>query len=208
METAIYDQPQAARQAKRKAIPKELIYEMVRDKPVYYRGYRKVITQEKSLEEVMGSSGLQGQLIAWIVGFLLRRLNVRKYAVMTNETGFLYAPKNWRLLDIAIYDKKALKHEMLSPKYLKTPPKIVIEVDTKADLKQYGDILGYLTEKTDDLLKAGVEKVIWILTDTQKVMVAEPGKTWLLAKWNDLIPVVDDVTIQLEELVREMTEEE
>lgn len=208
METVAYDQPHTTRNAKRAAIPKELIYEMVRDKPVYYRGYRKVLTNEKSLEEVMGSSGLQGQLIAWIVGYLLRRLNVRKYAVMTNETGFLYAPKNWRLLDIAIYDKKAVKHEMLSPKYLKTAPKIVIEVDTKADLKQYGDMLGYLTEKTDDLLKAGVEKVIWILTDTQKVMVAEQGKTWLLATWSDVIPVVDDVTIRIEELVKEMTESE
>ena len=127
---------------------------------------------------------------------------------MSNESGFIYAPKNWRLLDIAIFEKKNMKQELLSTKYVKTPPKIVIEVDTKADLKPYGDILGYLTEKTDDLLKAGVEKVIWILTDTQKVMVAEQGKTWLLAKWSDVIPVVDDVTMQLEEFVKEMTEEE
>ena len=67
METVAYDQPQASQKAKRKAIPKELIYEMVRDKPVYYRGYRKVLTNEKCLEEVMGCSALQGQLVAWIV---------------------------------------------------------------------------------------------------------------------------------------------
>ncbi|GAK51393.1 hypothetical protein U14_02637 [Candidatus Moduliflexus flocculans] len=208
METVTYDQPQATCQAKRKAIPKELIYEMVHDKPIYYRGYRKVLTHEKSLEEVMGSSLLQGALVALIAGILFRKLNLRKYMIATNETGFLYSPKNWRLLDIAIFDKSRVKQELFSAKYVKTPPKIVIEVDTKADLKQYGDILGYLTEKTDDLLKAGVEKVIWILTDTQKVMVAEQGKTWLLAKWNDVIPVVDDVTIQIETLINEMTEEE
>ncbi len=208
METVTYDQPQATRKAKRKTIPKELIYEMVRDKPIYYRGYRKVLTNEKSSEEVMGSSLLQGALVALIAGILFRKLNLRKYMIATNETGFLYAPKNWRLLDIAIFDKALVKKELFSAKYVKVPPKIVIEVDTKADLKQYGDILGYLTEKTDDLLKAGVEKVIWILTDTQKVMVAEQGKTWLLATWHDVIPVVDDVTIQVEELVKEMTEEE
>jgi len=208
METVTYDQPQATQKAKRNAIPKELIYEMVRDKPVYYRGYRKVLTNEKSLEEVMGSSLLQGALVALIAGVLFRKLNLRKYMIATNETGFLYMPKNWRLLDIAIFDKRLVKKELFSAKYVKTAPKIVIEVDTKADLKPYGDMLGYLTEKTDDLLKAGVEKVIWILTDTQKVMVAEQGKTWLLATWSDEIPVVDDVTIRIEELVNEMTEEE
>jgi Uma2 family endonuclease len=208
METITLDQPQGQTKAKRKGIPKALIYEMRHGKPIYYRDYRKVLTNEKCLEEVMGCSALQGQLVAWIVGFLLSKLNVRKYAVMSNEAGFIYAPRSWRLLDIAIFDKKRLKKELLSTKYVKTAPKVVIEVDTKADSKNYGDILGYLTEKTEDLLKAGVEKVIWILTDTQKVVVAEQGKTWLLAKWNDVIPVVEDVTIQVEELVNAMTEEE
>ncbi|GAK61167.1 hypothetical protein U27_01066 [Candidatus Vecturithrix granuli] len=127
---------------------------------------------------------------------------------MSNETGFIYGPKSWRLLDIAIFEKKALKKELLSTKYVKTAPKIVIEVDTKANLKNYGDILSYLTEKTEDLLKAGVEKMIWILTDSRKVMVAEQGQTWLLTKWTDVIPVVDDVSIQIEELVNSMTAEE
>jgi len=204
----VLEQPQGKTKAKRKAIPKALIYEMRHGKPIYYRDYKKVLTNEKCLEEVMGSSSLQGQLVAWIVWFLLSKLNVRKYAVMSNETGFIYAPRSWRLLDIAIFDKKTLKPELLSTKYVKTAPKVVIEVDTKADLKNYGDILGYLTEKTEDLLKVGLEKVIWILTDTRKVVVAEQGKTWLLAKWNDVIPVVDDVTIQVEELVNSMTEEE
>ena len=36
----------------------------------------------------------------------------------------------------------------------------------------------YMTEKTQDLLDAGVKKVIWITTCDRKIMVAEKGKRW------------------------------
>jgi Uma2 family endonuclease len=201
---SILERPQAKRKAKRKAIPKELIYEMAHGKPIYYRDYKKVLANEKCVEEVMGSSFLQGQLVAMLVIFLGGKLNMRKYLVTTNEIGFIYAPKSWRVLDIAIFEREKVKHELGSTKYVKTAPKVVIEVDTKADLKKYGDILGYLTEKTDDLLNAGVEKVIWILTETRKVFVAEQGKPWILAKWTDLVSVVEDVTIQIDQLVNQL----
>ena len=204
----ISKQPRSKTKTKRKTIPKELIYEMRHGKPIYYRDYKKVLTNEKCLEEVMGCSFLQGALVALLAGLLIGKLNLRKYIVTTNETGFIYASKSWRLLDVAIFDKKAIKKELLSTKYVKTAPEVVIEVDTKADLKNYGDILSYLTEKTEDLLKAGVEKVIWILTDSRKVVVAEQGQTWLLATWTDVIPVLDNVTIQIEELVNSITAEE
>ena len=152
----------------------------------------------------MGSSLWQGELVALIVGMLMSKLDIRKYVITTNETGFIYAPKSWRVLDIAIFERKKVKHELRSTKYAKTAPKVVIEVDTKADVKDYGDILGYLTEKTDDLLNAGVEKVIWILTDTHKVVVAEQGNPWILAKWTDPVHVVEDLTIQIDQLVKQL----
>ncbi|RTZ69376.1 MAG: Uma2 family endonuclease, partial [Aquificaceae bacterium] len=40
---------------KRKGIPKELIYEMRKGSPIYYRDYDKVLSGEKKPEEVMGS---------------------------------------------------------------------------------------------------------------------------------------------------------
>lgn len=48
------------------------------------------------------------------------------------------------------------------------PPKVVIEVDTKADLKGYGKLTHYVLEKTDDLIKAGVNKVIWVFTKEKR----------------------------------------
>jgi hypothetical protein len=55
--------PPKKRHLKRKSIPQELIYEMVDGNPIYYRDYKKVLTQKKSLEEMMGSRSLQTQSV-------------------------------------------------------------------------------------------------------------------------------------------------
>jgi hypothetical protein len=65
-------------------------------------------------------------------------------------------------------------------------------------------MLSYLTDKTDDLLDSGVEKVIWILTESQKVLIAEQKKQWGIAKWNDTIPVLEEITLNLEELIKSL----
>lgn len=150
----------------------------------------------------MGSSFLQGQLVAFIVSILMSALDLRRYVVVTNEAGFIYAPKNWRILDIAVFEKERVKKELFSKKYVKTAPKVVIEVDTKAELKASDDILAYVTEKTDDLLNAGVEKVIWILTESENILIAEPDKQWIVARWRDTIPLLEDITLNLEQLVQ------
>ena len=43
----------------RKGISEALIYEMRYGKPIYYRDYDKVLSGDKALEEVVGSSKLQ-----------------------------------------------------------------------------------------------------------------------------------------------------
>jgi len=194
--------PKTQRSSQKKPIPKELIYEMVAGNPIYYRDYKQVLLKKKSAEEIMGSSFLQSQLVALLVGMLFSKLDLGRYVLTTNEGGFIYAPKSWRVLDIAVFEKSRVKKELFSKKYVKTAPKIVIEVDTKAELKASGDILSYVTEKTDDLLDAGVEKVIWILTESENVLIAEPGKQWIMAKWSDTIPVLEEVTLNLEQLVQ------
>ena len=199
MKTAVIDQPKTA--VTRQRIPKVLIYEMRHGKPIYYRDYRKVAVHEKSLEEIMGSSIFQAQLIALIVIFLGKTLDLRQYVITTNELGFFYSKKSWRALDIAVFRRADIKAELHSATYVKIPPQIVIEVDTKAEVKEQGDLFGYLTEKTEDLLAAGVEKVIWILTETRKVVVAESNAPWLLAKWSDSVLVLDDLTMRIDQFL-------
>ncbi|MDQ7055757.1 MAG: Uma2 family endonuclease [Persephonella sp.] len=131
----------------RKRVPKELIYEMRYGSPIYYRDYDKVLSGEKTLEEVMVSSKLQALLIWIILKYFAKKLDHKKYEVLTNEAGFQWAPRTWRNLDIAIFDKQKLLKEGINNKYVKTPPEIVIEIDTKADLRKYGEFMNYSREK-------------------------------------------------------------
>jgi len=138
----------------------------------------------------MGSSTLQSILIALIIGYLYSKLNNLKYLIATNEIRFKFAPRSWRNLDIAIFEKDKIIKEGIDNKYAKTPPEVVIEIDTKADLRKYGDFMNYAKEKTQDLLNAGVKKVIWFTTFDKKVMLAEKGKRWFITDWNDSSPLL------------------
>ena len=182
---------------------KILTYEKVNGKPIYYRNYKKVLKGELPPEAVMGSGGLQAYLIILLLKFLLKRLDERKYIVLSNELGFLYKKGSWRNLDIALFEREKVKPYLLEDKLIPVPPKVVIEIDTKADLSKYCCLEEYVQEKTQDLLDAGVEKVIWIFTKTKKVMIAERNKKWFIQNWNEPFEVFKNLTINLEELIKE-----
>ena len=96
---------------KRKRVPRELIYEMRYGSPIYYRDYDKVLSGEKTLEEVMGSSKIQWIVIYVIFSYLISKIDRDKYIIATNEAGFQLAPRTWRNLDIAIFDKEKILKE-------------------------------------------------------------------------------------------------
>jgi len=187
----------------RKRLLKALTYEKVNGKPIYYRNYRKVLKGELPLEAVMGSSGLHAYLITLIVALLLKKLDATKYELLFNEVGFLIKKGSWRNLDIAIFEREKVKPYLLEDKLIPIPPKVVIEVDTKADLSKYCCLEDYAHEKTQDLLNSGVEKVIWIFTKTRKVMIAPKDQKWVVQNWNEPFEVIDGVEVNLSELIKE-----
>jgi len=184
---------------KKVLIPEVLIYEKVKGKPIYYRNYREVLKGELPLEAVMGSSDLQAYLVALFVALLYSRINTEKFLILTNEIGFYTSENSFRLLDIAVFERKNFK---FSGGYTKIPPKLVIEIDTKADLSSYQSVEDYIFEKTQELLDAGVEKVIWILTKPKKVLIAERNKKWIVQNWNEPFKVFEDLEVNLEELLK------
>ena len=145
----------------------------------------------------MGSSMLQAFLVSEIILLLGKKIDSRKYVIMTNEIGLSYSKGHWRNADIVIFEKSKIKDEIFSTEYAKTPPEIVIEVDTKADLKQFTSEMDYFYEKTDNLLDWGVKKVIWIFTKAKKVMTAQKGENWLTSNWDKDIIVIDDVILNI-----------
>ena len=186
----------------RPKVPDYLVYEILGNKKIYYKGYEKVLSGELPPEAVMGSSSLQAWIVALIVRFLAKSLDYKKYMLLTNEVGYFYTPQRkskWLNLDIAIVDRKKL--EQPSNTYLKIPPEVVIEIDTKADLSKIGD--NYYIEKTKRLLESGVKKVVWIFTEQKKIQIAEKDTPWLIVDFDYKFEIIDGVRFNLKKLLEE-----
>ena len=105
----------------------------------------------------------------------------KEYWALSSEPGIQLAKGKYRAADIAIVRRDQMKKVKDKRKYLGFAPEVVIEVDIKADLKIVDgmtDSLSYVNEKTEELFRFGVKKVIWVLTDTEKVIVAETDRSW------------------------------
>ncbi len=180
-------------------IPKSLIYEMVDGKPIYYKGYRDFLLGNNKSGEPMGSSLLQSMIITRLVILLHQHLEA-KYYILTNELGLQFSKGNWRAADIAIYEKSQIDISQITNKCTNIPPKIVIEIDTKAEIEEVKDTFTYYNRKTDQLLAFGVEKVIWIFTDTEKVMIATKDQNWTLLNWNKEIKIINGLGLKINEI--------
>ena len=167
---------------------------MVDGVPIYYHGYKDVLKGRKDAEAIMGSSYLQSLIVANLVFILIRDLP-KEFIVLTNEVGVLFSQHNWRAADIAIVEKEVLKNQGNEKGYLTVPPRVVIEIDTKAALEDIPQRVSYYHKKTDQLLDFGIEKVIWIFTESEKVMVAESGRPWMIYTWQDRIWVLEGVEV-------------
>ena len=182
-------------------IPEELIYEMVNGVPIYYKGYREYLAGTKQMEELRGSSYLQALLGTELVILLSRLLDMDKYRIMSNEIGLKFTKGSWRAADLVIYEKSKLKGIAIDNKYLEVAPEVVIEIDTKANLAEIENPLGYYQEKTAQLLEFGVQKVIWIFSDTQKVMIAEDRDDWQIISWHKAIEIMEGVKVNIQDII-------
>ncbi len=180
-------------------IPEVLVYEQVDHKPIYYKNYQDYLLGLKSIEEILGSSKLQSFIITELV-YLLRSFLSRDYLIFSNELGLQFAKNAWRAADIAVI--RADQVDKIDEKYLSNPPELVIEIDTKADLREIENPLSYYQEKTEDLLRFGVQKVIWIFTDTEKIMVADAGKPrWEISSWTEDVELLRGQGVNVGQLI-------
>lgn len=187
-----------------KTIPETLIYEMVNDKPIYYRGYRAYLEGHKSAREIMGSSKLQAFLIAELI-FLLKTQLGKQFLIFTNELGVQFSKKSWRAVDIAVINRD--ETVLLNDKYLEVPPQFVFEIDTKAELLDLDPSSNYYYEKTDELLDFGVEKVVWIFTGSKKIMLASKDQDWVTRDWHQDVSLSENLNINIAELLSDLPPE-
>ncbi|WP_425290924.1 hypothetical protein [Spirosoma linguale] len=136
----------AKRRPSTRNIPSALIYEMWSGKPVYYRGYRDVLAGKKTIEEIMSCSDLQGVLVALLTIYLGGHINRKKYLLATNKIGLHLAVGDNLGNDIVIFEKE--KVGKLQGKYFDIPPKIVIEVDIKADVSDCWTAISFRNQRS------------------------------------------------------------
>jgi hypothetical protein len=192
--------PTPQQRKERAQLLESLIYEMWDGKPVYYAGYQDVIAQRKTKEEIMSSSLLQSRLASKLSVKLSNQLVGSGYEVLINELGVQFKKGDWRACDLAIFETAILEQQDLT-KYAWIPPKIAIEIDTKADMTRFEIEMDYYQQKTTQLLDFGVEKVIWIFTKSEKIWVAEIDKDWLIKSWTQPIEVLPGCGFVISELV-------
>lgn len=179
-----------------KKIPDFLIAEIMDGKPLYYKGYEQVLSGQKNLSDIMGSSSLQAFIIGFILKTLYKNLDDQKYLIFTNEAG-LHIDKGSNLSgDILIYECDSLPITNINVNYFSLPPKIVIEVDINLDTASLGTE-GYVHNKTKKLLDFGVEKVIWVTTPAKTVLIARANEDWQIKDWSKDIDILEQVQINI-----------
>ncbi|UTA67876.1 Uma2 family endonuclease [Emticicia sp. 21SJ11W-3] len=183
-------------------IPEEFIYEVMDGEPVYYKGYKEAVKKQLNAEEIMGSSSLQSELVNFILEIIHIFYDKKKYRIHTNESGLKLGYKDTLAGDILIYDKQVLTPDKINNKYSDVPPKYIIEVDTNADLSETS-FIEYLTRKTGKLFEFGVEKVFWVVTATQQVIVTSPNEDWLIKDWNKDVELFDGININIGKYLEE-----
>jgi len=172
-------------------VPPHLVYETLEGIPVLYKGWQNVILKKQKFEEIMAYGILQALLLTMIKDYL-QPIFGKKFWIMPGEIGLHIAHKTYPSLDLCIFPKNAMSFSEATNKYTTIPPKIVIEVDSKADtdafeVNQKGN---YYLLKTQQLLDFGSEQVVWIYTENKKVVIAKPNQPWLTVNWADEIEIM------------------
>lgn len=193
--------PALKKPRKPKAVPEYLVYEILEGIPLYYAGYEQVLKKQKTLEDIMGYGSLQWVLLDIIANFL-RSIVGEKYRVLQGEGGLHLSHKTNLSLDLAVYKSSQLAFDKLQNKYFDFPPKLIIEVDTKAHQPEF-TIPNYYQRKTQRLLDFGVGQVVWVFTDPRKITVAQNEGPWLTVNWNENIEVMGH-TLNLQALVDQL----
>jgi hypothetical protein len=61
----------------------------------------------------------------------------------------------------------------------------------------------FLSFKTQKLFDSGVERLIWVLNSSKKVVIAMPNEDWLIVDWNKEIELFKGVKINIGQILKE-----
>ena len=179
---------------RKRKVPEYLVKEEIDGVKFYYPGYRQVVAGKKTLDDIMGWSGLQGIIVSYFTYFVLNKLNFKKYRVIPGETGNHLSLRNNLSLDLAIFERSVLTANKITTKYVDVPAYCVIEIDVQAEWED-GNMsdVEFIGLKTKKLFEFGTQKLVWVLSKSKKVIVAEPGKRWEIIDWDEDIELMEGI---------------
>lgn len=185
------------RQARK--VPDYLVREVIAGIPFYYKGYKEVLTKNKTFEDIMADSGLQSLIKKYLYDLLLRHLDPVVYEVFMGEVGTHLEHKSNLGLDIAVFETAMLQGDKFDFKYLTVVPRLVIEVDMKVSLDETGlqSFEDFLNLKTQKLFDFGTKRLLWVLTRSKKVVVATPGEDWKIVNWDKNIELWPGIEVNI-----------
>ena len=195
---------QLPKQASKKKVPDYLVKDEIDGIRFYYRDYKLVINKRKTINEIMGCSGIQWVIIEYLLEVIYASDIRKTFRLATNESGNNLSLNNNYSFDIALYERSKITPEIISKKYVQgVAPHTVIEVDTDISLDDTGfDTLeGYYFTKTKKLIAYGTQKVIWVFTASQKILVAE-GKDWHIYDFDKTIQLIDNVEFNIADFLQ------
>ena len=176
--------------ARRTLLQAQLVRETLDGRPLYYTGYQAVLAGRKTTEEIRGSSSLQWVLVSYFMRVMILGLNRNKYWFAT-KAGVHLDHRDNLAHNVAIYEKAMLPPDQINTRYVQVPAKVVVEIDVRIDLQDAADS-NYVNRKIRKLLDFGTERIIWIFTDSQQVLVAERGAdAWLIMDWHRDLELLD-----------------
>ena len=188
-----------AKKEKTSKIPDCLIYEIVKGRPVYYKGYKDVLNGTKTLEELKMESILQSWLKARITMILGAAMLEKGFEMTTGELGLNLPEQNKRGADISFFRSEELE---LKESFSDLSPEIIIEIDVKADTGKHSE-MEYVLEKIEDYQDFGVQKIIWIFTKTQNIIIADSSRPRITENWDKDVEVVESISFNLNKILGE-----
>ncbi len=196
--------PVVVKPARTRRVPDYLVKDEIDGVKFYYPGYRQVLSGKKTLDDIMGWSGLQGIIVSYFTEFLMKQLNLKKYRVLPGETGNHLSLHNNLSLDISIFERSVLTASKITTKYVDVPAYCVIEVDVQAEWEEgsMSDV-EFIGLKTTKLFEFGTQKLVWVLSKSKKIILAEPRKHWEIIDWDEDIELIEGIMFNVGKYLKE-----
>ena len=94
--------------------------------------------------------------------------------------------------------------DKITTKYIDVSPKIVIEVDVNVELEESNaNTFEFVLRKVKKLHEFGVEKLIWIFSKSETVIIATPDHKWEVINWDNEIEIIDGITFNVAAYLKE-----